>query len=103
VALGAEYELRPRITALVDLLGRYQRGGGRLGYQPLFFPSNQFEVQGADALGGVPFGYNTMTLVPGVKWNFYETALLTANVLIPVTDSGLRDRVTPVVGIDWEF
>jgi hypothetical protein len=102
-ALGTEYEVSPRLTAIVDVLGRYQRGGGRVGYQPLFFPDNLFDVQGADALVGIPFGYSTVTLVPGVKWNFHERALLTGNVLVPVTDSGLRDRVTPVIGIDWGF
>lgn len=102
-ALGTEFEMHPRVTIVGEVLGHYQRGGGRLGYQASFFPQNRFEVQGADALVGIPFGYNTVMLVPGVKWNFHEAALLTGNVLIPTTDGGLRDRVTTVIGIDWGF
>jgi Putative MetA-pathway of phenol degradation len=100
---GFEYELHPRLTVLVDVLGRYLRGGGRVGYQPYFFPSNRLDVTGADALVSIPSGFHTVTLAPGVKWNVYGAALLAAHVLIAATDGGLRDRVTPVIGIDWGF
>jgi hypothetical protein len=102
-AAGTEYELHPRLTVVADLVGRYQRGGARLGYQRYDYPTNRFNVEGAEALIGVPYGFNTVMLVPGAKWNFHDAALLTANVLIAVTNGGLTDRVTPVVGIDWGF
>ena len=39
----------------------------------------------------------------GIKWNFSGTALLTANILVPLNDQGLRDHLTPIVGLDWGF
>ena len=39
----------------------------------------------------------------GIRFNPWRTVLVTANLLFPLTDSGLRDRVTPVVGIDYVF
>jgi hypothetical protein len=100
---GLEFELSPRLTVVGDLLGRYLRGGGRVGYQTFFFGSNRANVAGAEALVSVPGGYHTVVVAPGAKWNFYRTALLTGSVLISATDGGLRDRFTPVVGIDWGF
>lgn len=100
---GLEYEVHPQLSLMVDVLGRYLRGAGRVGYQPFAFPQNFANVSGAEALVAVPSGANTVLLAPGAKWNIFKSALLTMNVLVSVTDTGLRTRVTPVVGIDWGF
>lgn len=100
---GLEIELHPRLTLIGDVLGRYLRGGGRVGYQTYFFQPNRLNVLGAEALVSVPGGFNTVVVAPGAKWNFYRTALLTGSVLISATDGGLRERFTPVVGVDWSF
>ena len=42
-------------------------------------------------------------LAPGIKWNAFGSALVTGSLLIPISDAGLRDRLTPVIGIDWAF
>jgi len=42
-------------------------------------------------------------LVTGAKWNVASTWLVNANVLIRVTDAGLRVRVTPAISIDYSF
>jgi hypothetical protein len=100
---GFEFEQHARLSLLVDVIGRYQRGGGRVGYQPFAFPPNRSNVLGAEALVAIPGGYPTVVIAPGVKWNFYRAALLTGSVLVTTTDRGLVDRVTPVLGIDWGF
>ena len=100
---GIEYEVHPRLTIVGDVLGRYLRGGGRVGYQPFVFPPNRANVSGAEALVAIPNGLNRVILAPGAKWNLYGTALLTANVLVPITKGGLRAQLTPVIGIDWGF
>jgi hypothetical protein len=100
---GVEFEVHPQLSVMVDVLGRYVRGAGRLGYQPYTFNPNYAGVSGAEALIAVPSGVNTVLLAPGAKWNVFRSALLTANVLISMTDHGLRTRVTPVLGIDWGF
>jgi hypothetical protein len=100
---GVEIELHSRVTLIMDMLGRYLRGGGQIGYEPFSFPPNRTNVAGADALVAIADGFNTVILAPGAKVNIYGSALLTGNLLITVTDGGLRDRVTPVLGIDWGF
>lgn len=97
---GLEYEQNARLTLVLDVLGRYQRGGGQVGYQEFRFPANRANVPGAEALVAIPGGYNAVLIAPGAKWNFYRAALLTVNVLISATDGGLTDRVTPVIGLD---
>jgi hypothetical protein len=39
----------------------------------------------------------------GVRFNPWRTLLISANLLFPLTEAGLRDRVTPALGIDWAF
>lgn len=39
----------------------------------------------------------------GVRFNPVRSLLVSANLLFSLTDAGLRDRVTPVVSIDYAF
>ena len=39
----------------------------------------------------------------GVRFSPWRTILVTANLLFPLTEAGLRDRVTPVLGVDYVF
>jgi hypothetical protein len=48
-------------------------------------------------------GIVTTLLVAGAKWNVARSWLLNTNMLIRVTDSGLRARVTPAVSLDYDF
>ena len=41
--------------------------------------------------------------VVGVKINVTKTLLLNANVLFPLSNDGLRPKVTPVIGLDYAF
>jgi hypothetical protein len=98
---GVEYEANPRLSLVVDVLGRYLRGAGGVGYQPFTFPPNFAGVSGTDAIVAVPTGVNKVLIAPGAKWNVLPNLLLTVNALIAPTDNGLRAPVTPVIGLDW--
>ena len=100
---GLEVEMNDQLSVMVDVLGRSLRGAGGVGYQPFVFPPNAANVTGAEALVAVPANVNTVILAPGAKWNFYKSALLTANLLVALTNTGMRSRVTPVIGVDWGF
>ena len=100
---GVEYEVHPQLTLVADVIGRYQRATGSVGYQSFTFPANRSNVQGATALVAVPDGVHSMLLAPGAKWNVFRRTLVTAHVLVSITTSGLRDLVTPVIGVDWGF
>ena len=39
----------------------------------------------------------------GAKVNLTKTLLLSASVIFSLTDGGLRDAVTPVIGFDYTF
>ena len=39
----------------------------------------------------------------GVRFSPWRTILISANLLFPLTEAGLRDRITPVIGVDYVF
>jgi hypothetical protein len=48
-------------------------------------------------------GFTTTLVATGAKWNVGGSWLLNTNLLIRVTDGGLRSRVTPAVSLDYDF
>ena len=39
----------------------------------------------------------------GVRFNPFRKMLVSANLLFALTEAGLRDRVTPVISLDYSF
>ena len=125
---GIDLAVSPRLTMSFDVLGRTLRDAGRMRMTDKTF---EFAVvgSGAGAGGGgggggggrpMPPPGQTMSVtrtelqfIPGnlhlylgaagVRFNLWRTLLVTANLLFPLTDAGLRDRVTHAVGIDYVF
>jgi hypothetical protein len=104
-AAGLEIEAHSQLTITVDVVGRYLRGGGRLQSEHFTYPpdSNEFSIPGATVLIATSKGLSTIGVAPGLKWNLWGSTLLSAHALITATGNGLRDRVTPVIGLDWAF
>jgi Putative MetA-pathway of phenol degradation len=100
---GVEWAVLDRLTVNGELMGRTIRDGGRLGYRELPFSSNPFGITNALVASVDPRGLHRSSIAGGIKWNFAGTALLTANVLLPINDAGLRDSLTPIIGLDWGF
>ena len=48
-------------------------------------------------------GFTTTLVATGAKWNVGGSWLLNTNLLIRLTDGGLRSRVTPAVSLDYDF
>jgi hypothetical protein len=48
-------------------------------------------------------GFTTTLVATGAKWNVGGSWLLNTNLLIRLTDGGLRARVTPAVSLDYDF
>lgn len=97
-AAGIELAAHPRATITVDVVGRYLRHAGAIGYQSVSDARGTVE-----ALLGLPKGYGAVSLAPGIKWNVYRSALFTASLLTSVHNDGLRARFVPVLGVDWAF
>lgn len=98
---GVEIDAHPRLTVVIDAIGRRQLRGGRLGYQKVVFPTPI--PASAELLLALPKGLNVVSLAPGIKWNAGGNVLITGNVLVAVANDGLRANATPVLGLDWTF
>ena len=121
---GVEYVASPRLTVLGDLVGRTLRDAGRLDLVDKKFEYSDPSVFGLltpeqlVAMGILTFPvasatFSEFNLRPGnltlllgtggVKFNPVGNLLISASVLLPLTDAGLRSRVTTVVGVDYAF
>ena len=95
-AAGVEIEAAPKLTVLLDLIGRQVRGGGKLEY--VTRPGSG-AVTSTESLVISSDGISKLTFVPGLKVNLKAKMLLSLNALIALKDNGLHARITPVAGI----
>ena len=90
-----------RLTVIGELMGRYvtELGHVRDVYQP------HTVLPGVETMRWLPGdrGIHTLFVVTGAKWNVARSWLLNANLLMRVTDAGLRDAVTPGISLDYTF
>jgi hypothetical protein len=131
--VGADLALTSRVTASFDVLSRTLRGAGRMrmGERTFTYALAGAGTGGGGGGGGGGSGgggsgnqpapapptlsrtFNELQFTSGnlqmylgaagIRFNPWRTLLVTANLLFPMTDSGLRDRVTPAIGIDYVF
>jgi len=129
VAAGFDWALTPRATLAVDWIGRSLQDAGRLRLAEKTF---EYVVGGTGAGGGgsggggggggggrppveqtltttrteLQFEEGNLNLSFGsiaFRFSPWRSVLVTAGLLVPLTEAGLRDRVTPVIGIDYGF
>ncbi len=129
VTAGFDLVVTPSMTMSFDVLSRTLRDAGRMSLADKVF---QYAVAGTGTGGtgggGGGGGGGGTTPTPdttrqitktelqfqpgnlqlylgaaGVRFSPWRTLLVSANLLFPLTDAGLRDRVTPVIGIDYVF
>ena len=98
---GVDIGVTSRITLALDVLGRRVLKSPRLQTETfhalqggLTFPSIHF-IQDAN--------FSQTNGAAGVKLNAGGKLLLDINVLFKLDDSGLRDKVTPLVGFEYSF
>jgi hypothetical protein len=124
-AAGFDLAVSPRFTLIADVLGRSIRGAGRLREGEKVFEFVQTGGGGGGGGGGGMGGGGGTTPVVrqvtrtefqfqpgnlnlsvgniGVRVNPMRTLLVSANLLFNLTSAGLRDRVTPVISVDYGF
>jgi hypothetical protein len=90
-----------RFTVVGEFLARWVEGLGQIGQVTAPHPISS----GVDTIRLLPISTGTTTgvVVSGFKWNVAGRWLLNANVLLPVTDRGLRARVIPAIALDYSF
>jgi hypothetical protein len=90
-----------RVTIVGELLGRRIADVGRLAVAHA--PHPNFNLVDTLRLVTEPGSTHMASAVMGVKWNVAGTWLAHANVLLPLSDNGLRSRPVFVVGADVAF
>jgi hypothetical protein len=99
-AAGAEVSVNPRVTVAFDVLGVYVIGAERL-------QSQTFEaLDGRSTFPNIAFTHDSLNTVNGsigVKASLSQHLLIDANLLFAVNRNGLRDKVTPLLGIEYAF
>ncbi len=107
-AVGVELVAESRLTIVGDILGRSLRDAGRLDvvskpFEYVTRSGGPVQTATFDELDPRPGNLNLTLGTVGVKFNPKGNLLISASVLFPLTSSGLKSRVTPVVGIDYAF
>lgn len=98
-AVGADIGVTPQFTLVLDVLGQWVIGSPRL------------RVGAFTAATGASFpqltfqeaSFNVVNGAVGFKLNAGRNFLVDFNVLFKLNDGGLRDRMTPLLGIEYTF
>lgn len=105
---GIEFLASPRATIVGDFVGRTYLDTLRLSPAAI---AHQYRTGNSSPLQTVTLNsvtlasghLNSMLGTIGVKLNLANSFLLSAHIVAPMSDSGLRSSVTPVIGIDYTF
>ena len=100
-AVGFDVAAHQRLTLCADLVGRYVMSSSRiegttftgLNDAHTTFPDIRFDES----------SYNQANLALGFKANPAGRLLVVFNVLLKLDDKGLRDKVTPLLALDYTF
>jgi hypothetical protein len=99
-SVGADVSATSRMTIVVDLVGRYVFDAERL-------RAEEFHaLDGRTVFPNIVFArdsFNALSGALGMKANLFGRLLLDVNLLFTLDDNGLRDKVTPMVGVEYSF
>jgi len=99
-AIGADIALNTRITLALDALGSYYVDAERLS-QETFHALDQQSTFANIAFSRESF--NALNGSIGLKVNVIGRLLVDGNLLFALDDHGVRDRVVPLVALQYEF
>jgi len=98
-AAGIDFGVTKRLTLALDVVGTYIIDSPRLVSQTFTAANGQSFPQ----INFVTESYGIVNGAAGLKVNLFGRLLLDANVLFKLNDAGLRDKVTPLIGIEYAF
>jgi len=99
-AVGAVLAVHPRVTAAVDLLGRYIIDSPRVRREEFH------ALDGRSVFPNIAFesgSFNELSGAVGLKINVGGRLLLNTNLLVRLNSVGLRDKVSPLIGVEYAF
>ncbi len=105
---GTEYEATPRLTIVGDVIARTLFDSTLLKDVSVRHTFQQGPNAAVESTTLSQFATETGNITPvlgaaGIKYNPWQSLLISAHVLFSLNDAGLTDRVTPVVGFDYSF
>jgi hypothetical protein len=99
-SVGADVSVNSRLTVAFDVLGVYVLNAERLRPEPFH------ALDGRSVFPNVAFTQSSMNSLSGacgLKARLFDRLLVDANLLFKLDDHGLRDKVTPLIGIEYAF
>jgi hypothetical protein len=99
-AAGADVSVHPRLTIAFDLLGVYLIHAERLRRETFH------ALDGQSVFPNIVFTRDSMNSLSGafgLKASLFERLLVDFNVLFKLDEHGLRDKVTPLIGLEYAF
>jgi hypothetical protein len=98
---GAVIEVHPRVTASVDLIGRYIIDSPRLRLEDFHaLDANHTVFPNISFTSG---SLNQINAAAGLKVNIFGRFLVDLNLLVRLNSNGLRDKISPLVGLEYAF
>jgi hypothetical protein len=98
-AIGVDVGVSKRLTLAFDFLGTYIMDSPRLVRQT-FTAANGTPY---DQIGFVTESYSLANAAAGLKWNPAGNLLIDLNGTFKLDSNGLRDKFTPLIGIEYSF
>ncbi len=100
VAAGADVGIGQKLSLAFDVVGRRVIDGERVNRETFTALNN---VSKFPAIRFSRSSYNVLDGAVGLKANPGGGLLINLNVLFKLNDGGLRDKVTPLLGIEYSF
>jgi hypothetical protein len=97
---GAVIEVHPRVTAAVDLLGRFVIDSPRVRREDFRALDNRSVFSNITFTSG---SFNEISAAAGLKINVVGRLLVDLNLLVRLNSEGLRDKISPLVGLEYAF
>lgn len=111
-AAGLDWAVHPRVTVVVDVLGRTLRSSQTVSVEPQEYtamtgpegdPQTKSVKQTFPRLTATQADSNTLQGSIGMKANPFGNLLVTANVLFSLNRKGLQDKFSPLIALDYSF
>ena len=99
-AIGSDISANAHLTFAFDVLGRFVIRAERLRFETFRALDNKSTFAN---IGFTKDSFNALSGAFGMKASLSDRLLLTANVLFSLDDNGLRDRVSPMIGLEYGF
>jgi hypothetical protein len=106
-SVGTDIGLTRRVTAAVDYIGQEVINAPRVSSStytslgPLVSTGQTGTFQNLTT--SVRETYNQSNAAFGLKYNLFDRLLVSGNLLVALNEGGLRERVTPLIGLSYSF